>query len=104
MFIVREEKIDSRKKIYKILSQYNTQEFPVFKTYKTADIITWVTSHAKKKKDLTLEKDAIEFLVEQVGNDLRQFDTELDKLKLILYFHVLHIIYLFHKFLLKVIY
>lgn len=79
------KKIDSRKKIYKILNQYNTQEFPVFRTYKTEDIKSWVSSHAKNKKDITLEKEALEFLVEQVGNDLRQFDSELDKLKLIAY-------------------
>ena len=78
------KKLDSRKKIYKILSQYNVQEFPTFKTYKTEEIATWIKNHAKKK-DLNLNKEALELLIEQVGNDLRQFDTELDKLKLIAY-------------------
>ena len=32
------KKPDSRKKIYKILSKYNTQEFPTIKTYKTAEL------------------------------------------------------------------
>ena len=34
-------------------------------------------------KNLVLKEDAIELLIEQIGNNLRQFDGELDKLKLI---------------------
>ncbi len=77
-------KLDSRRKLYKILSKFNVQEFPTFKTYKTADISAWIKNHAKKK-DVTLKDDAIDLLIEQIGNDLRQFDSELDKLKLIAY-------------------
>ena len=36
-----------------------------------------------KTKDLSLNEDAIVLLMEQIGNNLRQFDAELDKLKLI---------------------
>lgn len=79
------KKIDTRRKLYKILSKYNMQEFPTFKTYKTADITAWIKNHAKKNKDLVLNDDAIELLIEQIGNNLRQFDTELDKLKLMAY-------------------
>lgn len=78
------KKLDSRRKLYKILSKYNSQEFATFKTYKTAEISAWI-KHRGKQKDLTLKEDAIELLIEQIGNDLRQFDTELDKLKLIAY-------------------
>ena len=76
------KKLDSRRKLYKILNKFNTQEFASFKTYKTAEISTWIKNHAKKYKDLNLNDDAIELLIEQIGNNLRQFDSELDKLKL----------------------
>ena len=79
------KKIDTRRKLYKILSKFNSVEFATFKTYKTAEISAWIRNHAKKHKDLALKDDAIELLVEQIGNNLRQFDCELDKLKLIAY-------------------
>jgi DNA polymerase-3 subunit delta len=78
------KKPDSRRKLYKILNKFNTKEFPTFKTYKTADISNWLIQRAKKK-DLNLKSDAIELLIEHLGNNLRQFDSELDKLKLIAY-------------------
>lgn len=78
------KKLDSRRKLYKILSKHNPKEFAAFKTYKTADIAAWIKQRAKKK-DLSLKDDAIELLIEQIGNNLRQFDGELDKLKLIAY-------------------
>lgn len=78
------KKLDSRRKLYKIISKYNTKEFPTFKTYKTAEIASWIKSRAKAK-DISFEESAIELLIEQIGNNLRQFDTELDKLKLIAY-------------------
>ena len=89
VFVVRlprneNKKLDSRRKLYKILSKYNSKEFPTFKTYKTAEISAWIKSRAKDK-DISLKEDAINLLIEQIGNDLREFDTELEKLKLIAY-------------------
>lgn len=78
------KKLDSRRKLYKILSKFNAREFPTFKTYKTAEISAWIKNRAKSK-DITVDNDATELLIEQIGNDLRQFDSELDKLKLIAY-------------------
>ena len=78
------KKLDSRRKLYKILSKYNTKEFPTFKTYKVADISNWIINQAKSK-DITLNQDAVSLLIEQIGNNLRDFDAELDKLKLIAY-------------------
>lgn len=78
------KKPDSRRKLYKILSKFNVKEFPTFKTYKTAEIAGWIKTQAKKK-DITLEDNAISVLIEQIGNNLREFNTELDKLKLIAY-------------------
>lgn len=74
---------DSRRKLYKIISQYNTQEFPSFKSYRVPEITAWIKNHARKNKDISIDNDATELLIEQIGSDLRQFDTELDKLKLI---------------------
>lgn len=87
VFVVRlprdeNKKLDSRRKLYKILSKYNPKEFPTFKTYKTADIIQWIKTRGKSK-EISFKDDAAELLVEQIGNDLRQFDKEMDKLKLI---------------------
>ena len=79
------KKIDTRKKLYKILSKFNAQEFQPFKTYKVTEIASWIKNHAKKNKDLTLKEDAINLLIEQIGNNLREFDMELDKLKLMAY-------------------
>ena len=78
------KKLDSRKKLYKILSKYNVKEFPVFKTYKTAEIGAWIKSRGKIK-GISFKDDAIELMIEQIGNNLRQFDMEMDKLKLIAY-------------------
>lgn len=79
------KKIDSRKKIYKIITKYaQLQEFPTFKTYKIEDISNWINKEAKKY-EITLEKDAILTLIEQVGNNLRKLANELEKLKLLAY-------------------
>lgn len=78
------KKPDSRRKIYKILSKFNVKEFPTFKTYKTAEIAAWINKQAKTK-DISLDMDAIDLMIQQIGNNLREFDTELDKLKLIAY-------------------
>lgn len=75
---------DARRKLYKIVSKFNKKEFPVFKTYKTAEIAQWIRNQAKDK-GISLYDDATELLIDSIGNNLRQFDTELDKLKLLAY-------------------
>ncbi len=89
VFVVRiprdeDKKIDSRRKLYKILSGFNAKEFPAFKSYKTADIANWIKNRAKDKK-LKINDDALSLLIEQIGTNLRQFDGELEKLKLAAY-------------------
>ena len=89
VFVVRlprneNKKLDSRRNLYKILSKFNAKEFPTFKTYKTDDIAAWIQTHAKSK-GIKLQNDAVMLLIEQIGNNLREFNTELDKLKLIAY-------------------
>lgn len=79
-----QKKIDSRRKLFKILNKFTAKEFPVFKSYKVQEIVYWVKQRAKNK-GLMLKDDAAELLVEQIGNELRQFDVELDKLQLVAY-------------------
>ena len=74
----------SRKKIYKILSKYNSKEFPTIKTYKTTELSAWINKESKKH-DITLETDAINIMIEHIGNNLREFATELEKLALLAY-------------------
>ena len=78
------KKLDSRRKLYKILNKFNSEEFASFKTYNTDEIANWIRRQAKKK-DIILKNDAVDLLIELLGNNLRQFDVELDKLKLIAY-------------------
>lgn len=79
------KKVDTRKKFYKTIAKYaQMQEFPTFKTYKVDDIMNWINKEAKRH-DITLEKDAALALIEQIGNNLRDFATELEKLKLLAY-------------------
>ena len=78
------KKPDSRKKLFKVLSKFNVQEFPTYKTYKIAEISGWIKTRGKTK-GISFKDDAIELMIEQIGNDLRQFDNEIDKLKLVAY-------------------
>lgn len=79
------KKLDSRKRIYKIITKYaQSEEFPTFKSYKTEDISNWINKEAKKH-EITLEKEASTALIEQVGNNLRELVQELEKLKLLAY-------------------
>lgn len=79
------KKVDSRKKIYKIITKHaQTQEFPTFKAYKVDEILNWINKEAKHH-EIILEKDAGLALIEQVGNNLRELAKELEKLKLLAY-------------------
>ena len=78
------KKLDSRKKFFKLLKNYNAQEFPTIPTYKTAELEGWVQKQARSKK-IKLDNNAITTLIAQVGNNLRQLDGELEKLALLAY-------------------
>lgn len=72
--------VDKRKKIFKILSKFNAQEFNQIPSYKTAELESWIKIQAQKKK-LKISADVISALLIQVGSNLRMLDSELDKLK-----------------------
>lgn len=80
------KKIDKRKKIFKVLSKFNSQEFLRFQMnyYGKQDLSAWIKKDGKAK-GITLEQPAIDELIESVGNHLRELDYELDKLKLFAY-------------------
>lgn len=80
----KKKKPDSRKKIFKIISKYNTQEFASIPTYKTAELGNIINKMAKEKK-IKITADAVETLIICKGNNLREFDIELDKLQLMAY-------------------
>lgn len=78
------KKLDSRKKFFKLLSKQNAKECAVIPTYKTAELEARITKIAKDK-GVKLDKDGMTALISQIGNNLRQIDKELDKLKLFAY-------------------
>lgn len=78
------KKLDSRKKFFKTISKYNAQEFAVIPTYKTVELEGWIVKQAKAKK-LKMDTGAATAMISQIGNNLRQLDTELDKLQLMAY-------------------
>ncbi len=78
------KKLDSRKKLFKILAKHNAKECASIPSYKTAELEDWVKKLAKAKS-LKINPDAMMALIFQVGNNLRQLDGELEKLKLMCY-------------------
>ena len=75
------KKIDSRRKLFKVLSKFNTFEYQFLPSYKTAEITAWIKERAKEKK-VRINDDAITVLIEQIGTNYMQLNGELDKLKL----------------------
>ncbi len=76
-----QKKIDKRKKIFKLLSKYNSKEFVQIPSYKTAELESWIKQQAKSK-DLKLSDDVAAEILLQVGSNLRLLDSELEKLKI----------------------
>lgn len=80
----KKKKPDTRRKIYKLLSKYNKQEFATIPTYKTAELVKHINDMAKSK-NIKVNNDAAMLIIENKGNNLREFDVELDKLQLLAY-------------------
>lgn len=78
------KKLDSRKKLFKLLAKQNAKEFAVIPTYKTAELEAWIIKSGKSK-GIKFERDALTQIISQIGNNLRQIDKELDKLKLFIH-------------------
>lgn len=78
------KKLDSRKKFFKLLAKQNAKECAPIPTYKIADLEARIQKEAKSK-GIKLDKNALTAIISQIGNNLRQIDKELDKLKLFAY-------------------
>ncbi len=72
--------IDKRKKIFKLLSKFETKEFNRFLWYETDKYENWII-HQGNSKDLVVSKDVASMILARVGQNLRMLDVELDKLK-----------------------
>lgn len=72
------KKLDTRRKFYKLLTKYNSKEFATIPTYKP-ELASWITKQAKSYK-LNLTPNATSTLISMIGNNLRQLDSEIQKL------------------------
>jgi DNA polymerase-3 subunit delta len=78
------KKLDSRKKFFKLLSKQHSKECAQIPTYKTADLENRILKFGKDK-GIKIDKNALTAIISQIGNNLRQIDKELEKLKLFAY-------------------
>lgn len=78
----KKKKPDSRRKIFKLLSKFNKKEFMSIPTYKTSELVS-IINKMGKEKGVTVESAAANMLIQSKGNNLREYDTELDKLSLL---------------------
>ena len=80
----KKTKPDTRRKLFKLLAKYNVKEFASIPDYKTAELISIINQMAKDK-NIKIDNDASKTLIEYKGNNLRDYDTELDRLQLYAY-------------------
>lgn len=78
------KKPDSRRKLFKILAKTDVRVFDAIKSYQVNELTSRIKSIAKEK-NISLDNDACLALIEQIGNNLRDVDSELEKLKLLIY-------------------
>jgi DNA polymerase III subunit delta len=82
LLLTYEGKPDGRSKITKFLQEHaQVEEFALAPPWKTEAIRKTVQQTAQQLK-ITLSREAIDLLVDAVGNDTRQLVSELEKLKL----------------------
>lgn len=77
------KKPDARKKLYKLLMKQNAKEFALIPTYKP-ELGQWIKNRAKLY-DLEISQDGAETVISMLGNNLRQIDSELQKLAVSVY-------------------
>ena len=78
------KKVDTRKKIYKIISKHATvKEFAQYKTYQKE--FPPVIQKMLKDEGLSADTQTISYLIEQLGSNLRMIASEIEKLKLAVY-------------------
>ncbi|MDD3238091.1 MAG: DNA polymerase III subunit delta [Candidatus Gastranaerophilales bacterium] len=78
------KKVDSRKKLYKIISKYaQVKEFPQYRTYQKE--LPSAIQNLAKEKELSIDAQSAQYIVNQLGANLRLIDSELEKLKIAIY-------------------
>ncbi len=82
LLITHRTKPDSRLKVTKLLQKYaDIREFALIPPWKT-DLLTQQVRQAASERQLKLTSDAVDLMVEAVGNDTRRLFQELEKLAL----------------------
>ncbi len=75
------KKIDSVMKLVKTIQKTGqVVEFPAFKFYEEDKVIGWIINQGSAK-DLKINKNAAQSLLQNMGSDLRKLDLELEKIK-----------------------
>lgn len=75
------KKVDTRKKLYKIIAKHaQVTEFAQYRTYQKE--LNGVILKMLKSKDLTCDASIVNFIIEQLGSNLRLIDSELEKVKI----------------------
>lgn len=78
------KKIDSRKRIFKVLSKSaKCTELNKFRSY-DKDLIPYIAGMIKSK-ELSADTGVVKLLIQRLGTDLRLISSEIDKLKLGIY-------------------
>lgn len=78
------KKVDTRKKLYKIISKYaKITEFPQYKTYQKE--LPAVIQKMAADLELSIDSKSVAYLIEQIGANLRVINSEFEKLKLAIY-------------------
>ena len=77
------KKPDARKKLFKLLMKQNAKEFASIPVYKQ-ELNQWIKIRAKKY-EIELDNNAVEVVISMLGNNLRQIDSELQKLSVSIY-------------------
>ena len=79
------KKPDSRKKLYKAVQKFGSiKEFPSFKAYEEYKILPILKTMVQKAK-LKADNNILTMLIRQVGPALRDLNTSLDKIKLMIH-------------------
>lgn len=79
------KKIDSTMKLTKTIQKSGKIiEFPTFKFYQEDKVIGWIQKQASDKS-LKISRDAAASLLQDIGNDLRKLDLELEKIGVTVY-------------------
>ena len=79
-----DKKIKTKTGIFQLLKNYNSCEFLSIRTYKTSELSSIIRKMAEEK-NIKIKQEVCNALIEHLGNNLRDFNEELNKLAIIIY-------------------